>query len=1511
MMIGRSGSNSNPGFNFCTVLISLLVGFWPWIQTASGQTPTLVINEFMASNSKGMPDPQGQYDDWIEIYNYGRSSVYVGGMYLTDNLSIPTKWRIPDQAVIPVQGYLVIWADNDTTDVGLHANFKLDAGGEQIALFDSDGLTLIDSIVFGAQVADVSYGRYPDAGDSQRFFAIPSPGAQNNGGYIGQVADTKFSHKRGFYDAPFSVTIATETEGAAIHYTLDGSEPTTDRLNPASMIYTGPIQITTTTVLRTVASKPGWKSSDMDSQTYIFLNDVLRQTGAGFPNTWGHAGADYEMDPQVVNNWQYRNTIKDDLKSVPTMSLSMNLDDWFSSNSNIYTGGIYTHPQWEDSYGPEAERAVSVEYYDPSTSEQFQIEAGIRLAGGSSTNPWKMDKLSMRLKFTEAYGATKLRFNLFGDDATDQFDTLVLDARMNNSWAYGGGVKVKGTRPWISGTVLQRDIAQYTRDQYVADIQNAMGGYAPHGRHVHLYLNGLYWGLYWLHERPDEHFAAAYLGGEDEDYDVLKHNPGNVVNGSAANYNRMFSIANGGLASDAQYRSIQQYLDVPDLIGYMITNFYVGNTDWAHQNWYATRSRVASDGRWRYHSWDAEHVMEGPTENSTGRNNNGGPTRLHHKLTENAEYRMLFADHVHRHFFNDGVLTPEGAIALYRIRLDEVDRAVVGESARWGDNHSSTPYTRNVDWIRERDWLINQYFPQRTQTVLNQFKSRGWYPSVDAPTFRINGVYQHGGPIAQNSLLSMTGVSGTIWYTLDGSDPRRSAQSGRNRNPTITLVPESTVKRVLIPTGPIDPAWNTGETFTDWFWSRTTGGIGYERGSGYEQYIALDVEAQMYRRNSTCYIRIPFVQEGSPDDFDFMTLKIRRDDGFVAYLNGTEVARRNLTGTPRWNSSADASTFDSSAVQFEEIDISAFLSDLRQGGNLLAIHGLNTSITSSDFLISVELVAGEGNAGSSGVRPGALRYTGPFVLTESANVKARTLNGGNWSALNEATFAVGHVAENLRITEIMYHPEDPNEEFIELKNIGTEPINLNLVSFSDGIDFTFPSLTLDADEQVVIVRNRNIFEARYGTNLPIAGEYTGSLDNAGERITLRDAIGRIILDFDFKDGWRSITDGEGFSLTAIDPKNTDPDSWNLKDSWRASVYAGGSPGLDDSGIIPEPGAVVINELLAHSHDTASDWIELYNTTTAPIDIGGWFLSDSDDELFKFEIAAGTVIGPGEYLVFYQDLHFGNASNPGCRKPFALSETGERVYLSSAQNGIRTGYRDVQDFGASETGVSFGRYYKESTGNYNFVAMERTTRGAANAYPKVGPVVISEIMFHPAWPMGGSYTNEQYEYIELQNISNQPVTLYDYDKGRAWKFTAGIEFEFDADSPVTIDAGGCILIVNNPAAFSRRYPDVLRSMGILPINSWAGCPCYSGKLSNSGEKLEISMPGDVDASGEFHYIRVDRVTYSDGSHHEDVPGSIDLWPVQADGAGQSLTRITPTDYGNDPQNWISAEPTPGW
>ncbi|MCJ7674301.1 MAG: lamin tail domain-containing protein, partial [Sedimentisphaerales bacterium] len=237
-----------------------------------------------------------------------------------------------------------------------------------------------------------------------------------------------------------------------------------------------------------------------------------------------------------------------------------------------------------------------------------------------------------------------------------------------------------------------------------------------------------------------------------------------------------------------------------------------------------------------------------------------------------------------------------------------------------------------------------------------------------------------------------------------------------------TLVAESAAKRVLVPTSDIGDLWKAAGDFNDLSWaicSGGPGGVGYERSSGYDSYITLDVETQMYNRNASCYIRIPFVVDSEPSQFSRVVLSVRYDDGFVAYLNGAEVARRNFTGTPRWNSAAGQTHDDSAAVVFEDVDISEHIGDLRQGANILAIHGLNTPVGSSDFLISAELV-------------------GTII-----------------SSQDEYLASAVALLDGLRVTELMYHAaQGSNYDFIELQNISDVTLDLTGVRFAEGIEFT-------------------------------------------------------------------------------------------------------------------------------------------------------------------------------------------------------------------------------------------------------------------------------------------------------------------------------------------------------------------------------------------------------------------------------------------------------------------------
>ena len=1407
----------------------------------------LVINEFMASNDNTIRDPQGHYDDWIEIYNSGTGSIDIGGMYLTDNLDESMMWRIPDNnptlTTIRAGGYLLIWADEDSADYGLHANFKLNADGEDIGLFDRDGVTFIDSISFPEQTTDISYGRDPETNGQRRFFAIPTPGARNDGAYLGQVDAPKFSHKRGFYDAPFYLTLATETKDAIIYYTLDGTEPYEfiGRF-PKGRIYTGPISIIRNTCLRARAIRQGWKPSAVITNTYLLNASETVKSLPVISLVGDESKTFYEPDGvMAIVGGSYGGD-----------------GQWVSDGQNSYNNPMHR--------GMAYERPVSFELIEPMDNSGLQIDCGIRVHGSEYMRPryrrsggfWSGDsKFSFRLYFRDSYGKSMLEYPLFPFEV-ETFKSIVLRGGHNDR-----------VNPFI-------------KDELTRRLHKDMGHVDSGGTMANLFINGEYKGYFNPCDHIKDEFCRQWYNS-DKEWDVMTMS--GVRDGDAAAWNDMINYArNNNLSDDTHYQEMGRRLDIPAFADYLILQLWSGNWDWPQNNWAAASER-SEEGRWRFFIWDAEGGMFSDRINTVyfdslnSQNNVNG--YLYRALKVNSTFRQVFADRLYRHFFNNGAMTEANITKRFFELRDEMLGVIP-----------------NMDM-----YVLNTWVPNRLGVFLAACVREGMY-TFSGPKFSVNGLENYGGYLSPGDVLTMTdhGRFHAIHFTLDGSDPIRPEAPQPNGNASMTLVAENTSKRVLIPVRSVSTDWNSSTAFDDSAWLSSTGspgGVGYERASGYESLISLDLEEHMYARNSTCYIRIPFTFSGEVEDLDSMILNIRYDDGFVAYLNGTEVARRNIGRILTWNSSANADHDDSEAAQFESIDISTSLGNLRQGRNLLAIHGLNISAADSDFLISAELIAGRDDSDSSSL-PGVTKYDEPIALSYSAHVKARVIDGNTWSALTEAVFAVGPIAENLRITEIMYNPQDPYGEFIELKNTGAETINLNLVSFTNGIDFTFPSLELAAGEYVIVAQDRNAFRARYGTAIKIAGQYSGRLDNAGERITLADAVGRTILDFRYEDGWHSIADGEDFSLTVINPKNPDPNSWDEKDSWRPSAYAGGSPGQDDSGILPDPGAVVINEVLAHSHADASDWIELYNTTGTAIDIGGWFLSDSNDNLTMYKIANGTTIGPNRFLVLYERQHFGNINDPGCFEPFALSENGEQLYLSSAQNGTLTGYRAEEDFGASVTGVSFGRYYKPGTGNYNFVAMDHTTEGSANAYPKVGPIVISEIMYNPDWPFGGSYTNDQYEYIELRNITAEPVTLYDFETGEPWKFTDGVEFVFPAETPVTIPAGGYLLVVNKPEAFSLRYTGV-PDMILGP---------YDGKLNDAGESLELSMPGDIDMAGQRHYIRVDRVNYSDGSHPENCPGRIDLWPDETDGSGKSLTRRVLSDYGNDPDNWTASVPSPG-
>ena len=320
------------------------------------------------------------------MYNPSSTPVDAGGLYLTDDPEMPTQWQIPTGnrsiTTIPAWGFLLVWADGDTKDSGLHTSFKLDSDGDTLYLFDTDGRTVLDSVEFGRQTVNISYGRYPDATGDWQFLMFPTPAMGNTPAYQGVVSDPAFSHEHGFYEEPIEVTISCATPDAMIYYTTDGSEPFQQGGRaPTGGVYTQPIRIAQTTCLRAIAVRLGWGSSRMQTQTYLFAANVPMQSPrpSGFPTDWKGVAADYAMSSNIVSNPQYGPQLPAALLSLPSMSIVMNVRDLFDTQT-----GIYSNPQ---SSGVAWERPCSVELINPDGTPGFQINCGVRIRVAAFRSP--------------------------------------------------------------------------------------------------------------------------------------------------------------------------------------------------------------------------------------------------------------------------------------------------------------------------------------------------------------------------------------------------------------------------------------------------------------------------------------------------------------------------------------------------------------------------------------------------------------------------------------------------------------------------------------------------------------------------------------------------------------------------------------------------------------------------------------------------------------------------------------------------------------------------------------------------------------------------------------------------------------------------------------------------------------------------------------------------------------------------------------------------------------------
>lgn len=619
----------------------------------------------------------------------------------------------------------------------------------------------------------------------------------------------------GFYNQPFTATLSGTQPGDTIRYTLDGSDP---RYSDTSIQAISPVDIaiypgstlggrgeTGGVVLRASKFAAGFDPGKPVTRTFIFINDVIAQTAPGGNWPSGNVNGqvlDYPMDTRITSDPRYSDLMDDALLDIPTISLTTDPYHLFNAQTGIYVNAKYRGREWE--------RPVNMELINPDGSPGFNIDAGIRIRGGWSRHP-EFAKHAFRFFFRSEYGEGKLNFPLFGSEGADEFDKIDLRTSQNYSWSKGGSEGKHNTM---------------NRDVFSRETQRDMDQPYSRSRYYHVYINGLYWGVFQTQERSEARYAETYFGGNREDYDVIKVDVGDdwniyeieATDGNTDAWQEIWNKTQQGFSSNTNYFALQGMnpagvadstlkvmVDIDNLIDYMLIIFYGGNFDSPvskfsnnqnPNNFFAIYDRTQTRQGFRFIIHDAEHTLLTDAVNpgvglDENRVNIGNiewgqmnvtrfekfhPQWLHHRLTENPEYRLRFADRVYRHFYQNGVFHPDSSEARFMETANELQLAIIAESARWGDMGVSNPRNKLDDWVPAVNRVINDYFPYRTDIVKDQLLDENLYISLQPPIIKKDGAVaaQTTIPIAQEITIIMENPNpnGTVYYTINGNDPR-------------------------------------------------------------------------------------------------------------------------------------------------------------------------------------------------------------------------------------------------------------------------------------------------------------------------------------------------------------------------------------------------------------------------------------------------------------------------------------------------------------------------------------------------------------------------------------------------------------------------------------------------------------------------------------------------------------------------------------------------------------------
>ena len=698
------------------------------------------ITEFHAANGL-LTDEDGDRPDWIELHNPNAFTLNLAGYSLTDTFVAGDEWTFPLANITP-GGYAFVFASAKNRVVPaapLHTNFSLAASGEYLALHAPGGALVQRfpadypaTLLFPKQYSNVTYGLA--ALGATKFFKPSTPGAANGTAYDGVVADTVFSVKRGIYSTPQSVAITTPTPGANIRYTTNGTEPSLAN----GTTYSTPLTISSTTMLRVAAFLTNFAPTNVDTNTYIFPADVVTQP---------------TMSTTITQHATYGPQMIAALTDLPSVSIVTPLT--IINGTNVL---------------------CSFEFIPP-TGLGEQENAGIELFGGAFTN---FAKKSFRVSFKSEFGASNIELpGLFANYArgwkpVEKFDQLELRSGSHDMALRGFYM----SNIFTDATMLDA------------------GNLNPHGRFAHMYLNGVYWGMFHLRERWSADLHTAYLGGPTSDHESINGNlnvggwadPGDSFDGTGASWTRIKSLR-------TNYTQLKQYMDVRSYVDFQL--LYMFGT--SENEWRSTGPKDIGSGA-KYMMNDADGflataaygALAGQNQNrpslrsnpSAGRLVGDGPGGVFSQLWQegHTDYKMLLADRIHALLFNNGPLTTAKTQARLTALCTEIERAFYAEAARWSTVHA-TQYRTPDTWATERNNMLNNWLPARGAIYIGQLQGAGYYPTTAAPAFA-------SATVANGATVNFPVASATVYFTKDGSDPRLP---GGGINPSATVASTTTI----------------------------------------------------------------------------------------------------------------------------------------------------------------------------------------------------------------------------------------------------------------------------------------------------------------------------------------------------------------------------------------------------------------------------------------------------------------------------------------------------------------------------------------------------------------------------------------------------------------------------------------------------------------------------------------------------------------------------------------------